>query len=58
LGKGKLTRLFSAQCQQISAPCLLALPTEAWRGEEICIRSAENGYIDLPGPGMYLAPLK
>ncbi len=52
-GKGKLTSPFSAQHQQISdprlisaPPCLLALPTEA----EIRIRSAENGYVDLPGP--------
>ncbi len=31
-------------------PRLLALPTEAWRGAEIHRRSAENGYINLPGP--------
>jgi hypothetical protein len=28
----------------------VALPTEAWRGAEICRRSAENSYVDLPGP--------
>jgi hypothetical protein len=31
-------------------PRLLALPTEAWRGAEICGHSAENGYVNLPGP--------
>ena len=31
-------------------PHLLALPTEAWRGAEICRRSVENGYVNLPGP--------
>ncbi len=31
-------------------PRLLALPTEAWRGAEICICSVENVYIILPGP--------
>jgi hypothetical protein len=31
-------------------PHLLALPTEAWRGVEICRRSAENGYVNLPEP--------
>jgi len=41
---------FSAQHQRISAPRLLALTTEDWRGAEICRRSTENGYIDLPGP--------
>ncbi len=49
-GKGKLTWLFSAQCWQIFAPRLLALPTEAWQGAEICICSVENGYVDFPGP--------
>ncbi len=56
-GKGKLTRPFSAQHRRISAPRLisapprlLALPTEAWRGAEILIRLAENGYVDLPRP--------
>ncbi len=29
---------------------LLGLPTEAWRGVEIRRRSAENGYVNLPGP--------
>jgi len=29
---------------------LLALPTEAWRGAEICRCLAENGYVNLPGP--------
>ncbi len=28
----------------------MALPTEAWRGAEIRRRSAENSYVDLPGP--------
>jgi hypothetical protein len=31
-GQGKTTYTFSAQCQQISAFCLLALTTEAWWG--------------------------
>ncbi len=31
-------------------PCLLALPTEAWRGAEIRIRSVENIDVILPGP--------
>jgi hypothetical protein len=60
LGKGKLTGPFSAQSWQISAPRLisapprlLALPTEAWRGAEICIHSAENSYVDLPGPDSF-----
>jgi hypothetical protein len=47
--KGKLTLPFSAECLQISvlpAPP----PAEAWRGAEICRRSTENGYIDLPVP--------
>jgi hypothetical protein len=30
----------------------VALPTEAWREVEIRRRSAENSYVDLPGPGM------
>ncbi len=46
--KGKLMCLFSAQRRRISAPRLLDLPTEAWRGAETCIRSAENHYVDLP----------
>ncbi len=51
--KGKLMWLFSAQRWQNSAFCsprLLALPTEAWQGADICRRLAENGYINLPGP--------
>jgi hypothetical protein len=51
-GKGKLTLLFSAQHRQISAPCQLALPAEAWRGAEIRRRSVENGYVDLPRPNV------
>jgi hypothetical protein len=35
-------------------PCQVALPTEAWQGAEIRRRSAENGYVDLPGPIMFL----
>jgi hypothetical protein len=31
-------------------PRLLALPTEAWRGAEIRRCSAENSYVNLPGP--------
>jgi hypothetical protein len=31
-------------------PRQVALPTEAWRGAEICRRLAENGYVNLPGP--------
>jgi hypothetical protein len=31
-------------------PRLLALPTEAWRGAEIRRLSAENVFVDLPGP--------
>ncbi len=31
-------------------PHLLALPTEAWQGAEIHRRSAENSYVNLPGP--------
>ncbi len=31
-------------------PRQVALPTEAWQGAEICRRSAEKGYINLPGP--------
>jgi hypothetical protein len=35
-------------------PRLLALPTEAWRGAEICRCSGENSYVNLPGPlGVY-----
>ncbi len=34
LGQGKPTYMFSAQRWQISAFCLLALTTEAWRGAE------------------------
>jgi hypothetical protein len=29
-------------------PRLLAVPTEAWRGGEICRHLAENGYVNLP----------
>ncbi len=52
MGKGKLTLPFSAENLLISAPapCQVALPTEAWWGAEILRRSAENGYMDLPGP--------
>ncbi len=32
------------------SPRLLALPTEAWQGVKSGRRSAENIYIDLPGP--------
>ncbi len=35
-------------------PRLLALPTEAWRGVEIRIRLAENAYVILPGPLLFL----
>ncbi len=35
-------------------PRLLALPTEDWRGAEIHRRSAENSYINLPGPSFGL----
>jgi hypothetical protein len=28
----------------------VALPPEAWQGAEICRHSAENDYVDLPGP--------
>ncbi len=31
----------------------MALPTEAWRGAEIRKCSAENGYVDLPGPTIF-----
>ncbi len=31
-------------------PCLLALPTEAWQGAEICIRLVEKVYVNLSGP--------
>ncbi len=31
-------------------PRLVALPTEAWRGAENCRCSAENSYVNLPGP--------
>jgi hypothetical protein len=31
-------------------PRLLALPTEAWRGAEICICLVKNVYVILPGP--------
>ncbi len=34
-------------------PRLLALPTEAWRGAEILRRSAENGYVNFPGPFIF-----
>jgi hypothetical protein len=55
MGQGKSTYMFSAERLQISAfhsppPCMLALPTEAWRGAESGRRLAENVYIDLPGP--------
>jgi hypothetical protein len=35
---------------RVPLPCLLALPTDAWWGVEIHRRSAENGYVNLPGP--------
>jgi hypothetical protein len=50
-GQGKSTYMFSAERLPLSAPpCLLALPTEAWRGAESGRRSAENVYVNLPGP--------
>jgi hypothetical protein len=49
-GQGKSTYTFSTQRRRISAFCLLALTTEAWRGVEISRRLAENVYVDLPGP--------
>ncbi len=51
-GQGKSTYMFSTQRRQISAFHLLTLTTEAWRGAEIRRRSAENVYVDLPGPGL------
>jgi hypothetical protein len=54
MGQGKSTYTFSAQRRQISAFCLLALTTEAWQGVEIRRRSAENVYVDLPGPPCHL----
>jgi hypothetical protein len=33
-------------------PRQVALPTETWGEAEIHRCSAENGYVDLPGPGM------
>ena len=35
-------------------PRQVALPTEAWRGAEICRHLAENVYVDLPGPVEHL----
>ncbi len=49
---------FSTRHQRIFAPCLISAPplllalTEAWRGAEIRIRLAANGYVVLPGPNI------
>ena len=43
-----MTVFRSTSADFLSPPA--ALPTEAWQGAEIRIRSAENGYVDLPGP--------
>jgi hypothetical protein len=37
-----------------SPPHMLALPTEAWRGAESRRRSAENVYVDLHGPHIFV----
>jgi hypothetical protein len=58
------TRLFGVRVNQhirfpsnvfrFLLPHLLALPTEAWRGAESRRRSAENVYIDLHGPHIFV----